>query len=415
MIRLGLIADIHGNLPALEAIVQAAGDVDAWICAGDIAGHLPFVDEVVERLQSIKAYCVKGNHDEALVKGLAIPSSSAATRALQLQRRWVSSATRQWLSQLPETLDLNFEGHKVTVMHGGPKDPLHHRVKEVTDDVRSFAEGRTVVLGHAHRKIEAVDETYAVLNPGSAGLPTGGEVVGRALVFEFPSRKVREIVAPYETDTLLSKLSEVGYDERYANCLKEGQWVGFSGTGPKLPLIIVGASVYGTMVAELAAGNPGIEVLGFVDDAPEMIGASIEGYPVLGRLSDLSKLADRHGVTDVAVAIGDNRRRENISALVKQQGVRLAKLVHPSATVSESAQIEQGVIIDAQSYIGPDCVLEEGVSIWPGVTVSHHTRIGRYAAIKPGATIGGHSKIAEKTKVDIGAVIPSYSEIADDL
>lgn len=90
MTRLAIIADVHGNLPALKAVIAAVGDVDGWICAGDVAGHLPFVDETAACLRTLGAHCVKGNHDAALVEGYGIPGSTAATRALQLQRTYVT-------------------------------------------------------------------------------------------------------------------------------------------------------------------------------------------------------------------------------------------------------------------------------------------------------------------------------------
>ncbi|MEJ1931455.1 metallophosphoesterase family protein, partial [Nostoc sp. NIES-2111] len=166
MTKVALIADVHGNFPALDAIIASVGEVDLWICAGDIAGHLPFVDEVAARLQELGAFCVKGNHDRALVECLAIPGSSAATRVLQLQRRYVSPSTQEWLSRLPERLDLDIDGRRITVVHGGPRSYLDQKILSVTGEVREFARGGILVLGHTHRQLVAADGDAFVINPG---------------------------------------------------------------------------------------------------------------------------------------------------------------------------------------------------------------------------------------------------------
>jgi predicted phosphodiesterase/carbonic anhydrase/acetyltransferase-like protein (isoleucine patch superfamily) len=408
MTRLAIIADVHGNLPALEAVIAAVGNVDGWICAGDVAGHLPFVDESAARLRTLGALCVKGNHDAAIVEGYAILGSTAATRALQLQRTYVTSGTLNWLAGLPERLDLDYDGCLITVLHGGPASPLYQKVTDVTDDIRAFAEGRVLVLGHTHHMLSEAGENYMVLNPGPVGLPADGIACAYAMVLELPERRVYKIAVPYGTASVVSRMQELGYDERYANCLASGRWTGFTGVPPKLPIIIAGASIYGEMIGELAALHPGTKLIGFVDDAPHLAGRSVAGYPVLGRLAAIAR---ENGVTDVAVAVGDNVPRRKVADLVKRQGVQLARLVHPQATVSPLAHLAQGVIIDAQAYVGPYCELAEGVSIWPGAVISHHTRIGDYASVKPGAVIGGHTSVAPGVKIELGFVQPSYSEI----
>jgi sugar O-acyltransferase (sialic acid O-acetyltransferase NeuD family) len=299
----------------------------------------------------------------------------------------------------------------VTVLHGGPASPLFQKVTEVTDDIRAFASGRVLVLGHTHYMLSVIDDDFMVLNPGPVGLPADGVACARATILDLPERKVRTIAVPYDPASLLSRMQELGYDERYGNCLIKGRWTGFDGPAPKLPIIIAGASIYGEMIAELVTLHPGAELIGFVDDAPGLAGRKIAGYPVFGRLSDLATIARDNRVTDVAVAVGDNAPRQRISNLVKRQGVQLARLVHPQATVSPLARLARGVIVDAQAYVGPYCELGEGVSIWPGAVISHHSRLGDYVSVKPGAMIGGHTKVAAGVKIDLGSVQPSYSSI----
>ena len=64
--RIRLISDIHGNLPALEAVLADISAVDSLICAGDIVGYNPWPAECVERVRDVSSIVVQGNHDRTL-------------------------------------------------------------------------------------------------------------------------------------------------------------------------------------------------------------------------------------------------------------------------------------------------------------------------------------------------------------
>ena len=412
MTRLAIIADVHGNLPALQAVVREVGPrVDGWICAGDIAGHLPQVDEVVDVLRRLAAICVSGNHDRALVDGLPIDGSSAATRALQVQRRRVSAETWRWLAGLPDHCRIEIDGQPLFVCHGSPRNLLDEKVRTVDAELRELAAGRIVILGNTHRTLCEITETHAILNPGSVGLPVDGDRRASAMILDVNNRTVETIRVHYDATPLASVMQALRYDERYFNCLAEGRWIGFRKTPPAVPVIIAGAAIYGEMVAELIAGRNDLDLVGFVDDAAR---GTFAGAPILGTLDDLAEIASAQACVDVAVAIGGNDSRAAVAKRVRRAGVRPARLVHPTAVISPTARIGLGCLIDAGAYIGPHCTLAEGVSVWPHAVVSHHTCIGPYASLKPGAVIGGHSRVAAGYKVGLGAVWPAYSAIASD-
>lgn len=409
MTRLAVIADVHGNLPALEAVVSALRNrVDGWICAGDIAGHLPMVDEVVTVLRQLKAVCVRGNHDHALLEGLPVAHSSAATRALQIQRRHVSPETRSWLASLPSHVDLTVDGTQLAMRHGGPDDDLQQKVRVVDERVRGFARGRIAVFGNTHLPMHEFGAGHAVINPGTVGLPVDGDRRAQAMILDVTARTVEVVRIEYDPSPVEARMRDLGYDERYANCLGAGRWVGFRAPPPPTRVIVAGAALYGEMIAELIALRSDMELAGFVDDR---VAGTFLGAPVLGTFAGLAEIAHEVAVVDVAVALGDNASRRVATQRVLRSGVRPARLIHPAAVVSPTAQLGAGCIIDAGAYIGPHCVLEQGVSVWPRALVSHHTLVGAYASIKPGAVIGGRSQIVTEAKVPLGAVWPSDSRI----
>ncbi len=408
MPRLGLIADIHGNLPALRAVVQAAGPVDRWLCAGDIAGHLPMLDEVVALLREIGADCVLGNHDSALLDGTPLAYSSAGTRALQLQRQSIGAEARAWLASLPETLTTEVGGLPVKMMHGGPADTLTEKMRVVTPEARAMAAGGLLVLGHTHAPLDEIAEGHAIVNPGAVGLPSFGDARAQAAVFDTESRTLTQIRVAYDTDELFSRMRALDYDERYFNCLEAGLWVGYLGTPPPVRVIVLGASVYGEIAAGIVDARPDMALVGFVDDRAT---TAPDGSAVLGRVADLADIAREAGVTDVAVAIGTDDIRRSVSETIWRAGVRPARLIHPAAVVDPSARLGAGVIVDALAYVGPHCTLGAGVSVWPGAVLAHHVTVGDFASIKHRAAIGGNSTVAPATKVAFGSTWPSGSDI----
>ncbi|XIA64122.1 metallophosphoesterase family protein [Bradyrhizobium sp. TZ2] len=303
MARLAIIADVHGNLPALQAVVAAVGDqADHWLCAGDITGHLPLVDEVVDILIGLKARCVLGNHDRAFLDNTPIANSSAGTRVLQLQRHYVSQASRDWLAALPERLDFEIAGLPIKMMHGGPASQLSQRVKSVTPEVREFARGRLLVLGNTHVPLTEIALEHAIVNPGSVGLPTNGDRRAQAAIFDTETRSLTSVRVDYDNEAVVSSMRNLGYDERYFNCLEAGRWIGFKGALPPVPMIVVGAAIYGGIVAELIDQRTDMTLAGFVDDRAK-VGPG--GAKILGTLDQLSDIAREAGVVDVAVAMGD--------------------------------------------------------------------------------------------------------------
>lgn len=409
MARVAIIADVHGNLPALQAVVDAVrGQADHWLCAGDIAGHLPQVDEVVDLLIGLNARCVIGNHDRAFLDGAPIANSSAGTRALQLQRAYVSPNSRKWLASLPERLDLKIDGLSVTIMHGGPASYLGQRVNEVSPEIRAFSDKRLLVLGHTHAPLIEIGADHAIVNPGSVGFPMAGDQRAKAVLFDTRSRSVSRIHVCYDASPVIARMAELGYDERYVNCLQAGRWVGFNGAPPPTAIIVVGAAIYGEVVGELISLRDDMMLVGFVDDRAT---CGPSGFKILGTVDQLADVAREHEVVDVAVAIGDEQLRRRVTDRIWTCGVRPARLIHPSAVVSPSAQIGPGCIVDAHSYIGPGCRLEQGVSVWPGVVLAHHVHVGAFSSLKHRAAIGGNSTLAAGSKILFGSSWPSGSRI----
>lgn len=174
-----------------------------------------------------------------------------------------------------------------------------------------------------------------------------------------------------------------------------------------MKIVIVGAGGQGLVVADilLAARAAGAadEPVAFVDDEPSRAGTSVLEIPVLGSLAVLGGTA--HDA--VVVAIGDNRRRREVTERLAAAGERLAAARHPFSRIAPDVAVPAGAMISAGAVVSPRATLGEGVLLNTNACVDHDTAVGAYAHVSPGATVGARCVIGVETLVGLGACVLS--------
>ena len=180
--RLAVVSDIHGNLTALEAVVESlkSDHPDLVVQAGDMAVNGPRPGEVVDLVRSLGWRGVIGNTDEMLWDPSA--RSQQEQRAPKLlgwlnvlfdtlapwARERLSNAEVDWLRSLPRELRLP----ESTVMHAGPGDLWRAPMPDASDTELSatYAPMRAglVVYGHIHRPFVRAVAAFTVANCGSS-------------------------------------------------------------------------------------------------------------------------------------------------------------------------------------------------------------------------------------------------------
>jgi predicted phosphodiesterase len=183
--RVAALFDIHGNLPALEAVldeVERAG-VDVIVLGGDMTAG-PMTPETLERLMALgeRALGVRGNCERDLVAAFdgrelaGLPEAYHDSRRRETAR--LTQKQRDWLTALPLTLALEIDGLGPTLFcHATPRgeDELFtvlspdERVLLMLAGVRE----RVVVCGHTHMPFDRRIGPYRVVNPGSVGSSYG--------------------------------------------------------------------------------------------------------------------------------------------------------------------------------------------------------------------------------------------------
>lgn len=182
---LALLSDVHGNLPALEAVLA---DLDRLgirrvACLGDIAFGGPWPREVVARLRERGEVCVRGNTEEALTGTGPLPGDERVLGLQEERRRFaweaLSPDDRAYLSSLPLTAEVQVAGAAVRVFHATPQD-THPSVMPWAppDALAGQLEGTgalAAAYGHVHLAFVRCQRGRWVVNPGSVGLPFDGD------------------------------------------------------------------------------------------------------------------------------------------------------------------------------------------------------------------------------------------------
>jgi len=178
MTRIAILTDIHGNLPALEAVIA---DAEEQGCAGfanlgdSLSGPL-WPAETADLLMDLDWPTIAGNHERQLltIDRARMGASDAFARDA------LSDRHLQWLASLPQTLHLSPD---VLLCHGTPADDLEHflytvdggAAREATDaEMRERAGDRSealILCGHTHLpRIVMLEGGRTIANPGSVGL-----------------------------------------------------------------------------------------------------------------------------------------------------------------------------------------------------------------------------------------------------
>jgi diadenosine tetraphosphatase ApaH/serine/threonine PP2A family protein phosphatase len=208
--RVGILSDVHANLPALEAVLaalDASGRPAALWVTGDTVGYGPDPSEVLALLRERGAMLVQGNHDRAVATGEGLEwFHERAAIAAQLHAAWLSAEERDLLASLP----LVRSTEEFTLCHGSLRDPLWEYITTTPAAAATLELSPTpfACSGHTHvpalfiegpggleAHVPVSDTAYSLtprclLNPGSVGQPRDGDPRAAYAVLDTSARTV---------------------------------------------------------------------------------------------------------------------------------------------------------------------------------------------------------------------------------
>lgn len=185
--RILLLADIHSNWPALQAIDE---DFDVCLFLGDVVDYGSDPVPCVEWVQKNADWSVRGNHDHSVAQRVAVSPGgtfrqlSAEMRPLHLEA--LSDSHLTWLAQIPVTQHVTIGDASFLLVHATPRDPMDEYLApgrhNSQDELISLWASRLehvdvdfVCVGHTHIPMDLTVHGSRVINPGSVGQPRDGD------------------------------------------------------------------------------------------------------------------------------------------------------------------------------------------------------------------------------------------------
>ncbi len=205
--RIAALHDVHGNLPALEAVLAEVSSlqVDRIVCGGDVVAG-PFPRESLELLMRHEAIFVRGNADRELGEWVAAQLDPLA---------------RDFLAGLPTTVVLD----GVLYCHGSPRSDEEILTRVSPDErVRAALAGvseRLVVGGHTHVQYERELDGIHLVNAGSVGMPYEGRQGAFWALVEGGSVELRRTTYPIDAAVALIRATSYPDAEQLAGWLLE--------------------------------------------------------------------------------------------------------------------------------------------------------------------------------------------------
>lgn len=221
--QIAVFADIHGNLPALEAVLEDCErfNPDQLIVAGDYIGG-PQPNQVLQLLQDRNALMISGNSDTNLIRlidGEAPPGwyRSQQFALLRWSGRNISPDQLDFLRSLPRTRSLHFPGaDPIRLVHGSPRDQYEsifpYRAPATLEAALAETSEPVLVCGHTHTPWTVERGGRLALNPGAVCGPLNGEIGAQYALLRWGSGPWRSELrsVPYDLELIRTAFRDSG-------------------------------------------------------------------------------------------------------------------------------------------------------------------------------------------------------------
>jgi putative phosphoesterase len=222
--RIAIIADIHGNLPALEAALADIEHraVDRTINLGDCVSGPLWPREVCDLLMARDDLTIRGNHDR-WVSGPDLARMGSSDRYAFSQ---LNQDHRSWLASLPALANAE---HGILACHGTPGNDSQYLVEETLEgrlvraglatirDRLGDVQARVVLCGHSHQQhLIQIPDGPLILNPGSVGCPSYDDPGNDPHVSEAGSPHARYAVLTIDEQAVSAEMIAISYDWKVA-------------------------------------------------------------------------------------------------------------------------------------------------------------------------------------------------------
>ncbi|MCS7253774.1 MAG: metallophosphoesterase family protein [Armatimonadota bacterium] len=241
--RYGIISDIHGNLEALERVLEELRDVDEVICLGDIVGYGANPNECCELIREVCSVVLMGNHDAAAVGMMDLRWFNPFARdAIKWTMQQLSHENVKFLKSLGSVARVN---NLFIAVHGSLREPLEEYIlgEDIAlASIKRMPSGvRVIFCGHTHiaeaykwfprmkvmerisfssgGSIRISDEAYYIINCGSVGQPRDYNFRASFGIYDVEAREIKVRRLEYDINKAAQKIEEAGLPHTLAQRL----------------------------------------------------------------------------------------------------------------------------------------------------------------------------------------------------
>ena len=242
--RYTIIADIHANLAAFQAVlddIKGRGGVEEVWCLGDVVGYGPDPHQCIELLRQYNHVCVAGNHDWAAIGKIDTSEFNPdAAAACHWTARQLSAEDIDYLGNLP----LVIQKEDFTLVHGSPREPIWEYLLSTGSAKQNFAhfQSQFCLVGHSHVPLVfrysetgscsldqfsssvplVLSKSRLIINPGGVGQPRDGNPQASYAIYDSETRLVKLNRVTYDIDATQSKMLKYNLPIRLVVRLSHG-------------------------------------------------------------------------------------------------------------------------------------------------------------------------------------------------
>lgn len=239
MRTLAIFGDIHGNLPALEAVLadMVARNLSELYCLGDLVGYGTSPNEVVEMIRASKIPTLMGNYDQGVGNnsddcGCAYKSEAAEAlgkRSIAWTNVRTTEENKIFLRRLPREIPLRVDDLSFVLVHGSPRRVNEYLYEDRPDAslerLLDQAKADVLICGHTHLPYHRVlPSGRHVINAGSVGKPKDNDPRACYLVLRVNGKtiEVEFVRVPYEVERAAQAIEATEMPAEFAQMLRTG-------------------------------------------------------------------------------------------------------------------------------------------------------------------------------------------------
>ena len=222
---IGLIADVHSNVIALEAVLSEmdALDVDKILHAGDIVGYNPYPNETIGSFKKRKVISIRGNHERALVTGDVSGFNAYAAAALEWTGKIITCENLGFISKLKDIEAITVEDTRIVMVHGSPKDLDEYVYPyDVEPGFLTMVDADILVLGHSHIQFKREFPGGIIINPGSVGQPRDLNPDSAFAILDTDTMQIQLKRKKYDIEKVIEDMQKAHLPEELSLRLRDG-------------------------------------------------------------------------------------------------------------------------------------------------------------------------------------------------